>query len=55
MSTSAKNSDVVETKDHVSLPVQVCEPWQRPTLRRLTAEGAETGVNSTTDANATFS
>lgn len=31
------------------------QPWQRPMLRALSATSAETGVNSTTDANATFS
>jgi hypothetical protein len=30
-------------------------PWQQPTLKCLGAQGAETGVNSTTDATVTFS
>ena len=30
-------------------------PWQQPVLKCMGASEAETGVNSTTDATATFS
>ncbi len=30
-------------------------PWQRPTVTKIEAVDAETGVNSTTDVNLTFS
>ncbi|MEI9997141.1 MAG: hypothetical protein WDM91_21270 [Rhizomicrobium sp.] len=30
-------------------------PWQQPVLRALSTDEAETGVNSTADATATFS
>ena len=53
MRTSMEIAQTRDTDTHAARPDRA--PWQRPTVSVLDAADSETGVNSTTDATATFS
>ena len=53
--TTGNRRDVRDADDSCSSIHTVREAWRRPLLKVLPAEGAETGVNSTTDNTNTFS
>lgn len=50
-----KAAESISTRGAEPAKSDVRDAWQQPQLRVFHAESAETGVNSTTDATATFS
>ncbi|HWD27337.1 MAG TPA: hypothetical protein VG387_09235 [Rhizomicrobium sp.] len=52
---NAHNTEDQRSGHSAAEPRSVRAPWQQPVLRAMDSASAETGVNSTTDASATFS